>query len=43
MFELDLFNTAGSLIKRYQINETELSCGCFLVLGCRETLLSEDI
>ncbi len=31
MFELDLLTQRGSLIKHYQINETELSCGCFLL------------
>lgn len=30
MFELDLLTQRGSLIKHYQTNEIELSCGCFL-------------
>lgn len=30
MFELDLSTQRLSLIKHYQINETELSCRCFL-------------
>lgn len=42
MFQLDLLTPQGSLIKHYQINEIELSCGDDLFFSpCRSPVIKK--